>query len=129
MMTCGRKREFRNSVNSGVNTQSRLFYKIRVPKLRALGPTRVRKGLRDVIVLQVRLETQVLDNQFGFIPRITMEAVYLFRDQQQVKGKPKDLNLVLLDSEKAQMRVPEISCRLQKRKRSQQIYWSDARHV
>ncbi|KAL5131607.1 putative RNA-directed DNA polymerase from transposon BS [Glycine soja] len=56
-----------------------------------------------VIERRLRKETQVTENQFGFMPgRSTMEAIYLLqRVMEQYRMDQQDLHLIFIDLEKA----------------------------
>ncbi|KAL5135334.1 putative RNA-directed DNA polymerase from transposon BS [Glycine soja] len=56
-----------------------------------------------VIERRLRKETQVTENQFGFMPgRSTMEAIYLLRRvMEQYRMDQQDLHLIFIDLEKA----------------------------
>ncbi|KAH1210522.1 LINE-1 retrotransposable element ORF2 protein [Glycine max] len=60
-----------------------------------------------VIEQRLRKETQVTENQFGFMPgRSTMEAIYLLRRvMEQYRMDQQDLHLIFIDLEKAYDRV------------------------
>ncbi|KAL5157078.1 Outer envelope protein 64, mitochondrial [Glycine soja] len=60
-----------------------------------------------VIERRLRKETQVTENQFGFMPgRSTMEAIYLLRRvMEQYRMAQQDLHLIFIDLEKAYDRV------------------------
>lgn len=57
---------------------------------------------------RLRKDTQVIDNQFGFMSgRLTMEAIYLLRCViEKYKINHQNLNLIFIGLEKAYDRVP-----------------------
>ncbi|GJZ04085.1 retrovirus-related pol polyprotein LINE-1 [Tanacetum coccineum] len=61
-----------------------------------------------VIERRLRQETEVSENQFGFMPgRSTMEAIHIIRSlMEKYREIQKDLHLAFLDLEKAYDNVP-----------------------
>ena len=61
-----------------------------------------------VIEQRVRKETDVSENQFGFMPgRSTMETIYLLRRlMERYWDQQKDLHIVFIDLEKTYDRLP-----------------------
>ena len=56
-----------------------------------------------VMERRLRDKTEVLENQFGFMPgRLTMEAIYLLRRViEKYREKKRDIHMVFIDLEKA----------------------------
>nr|GEX92095.1 hypothetical protein [Tanacetum cinerariifolium] len=77
--------------------------------LRAKIPEEWRLGEERVIERRLRRETEVSENQFGFmLGRSTMEAIHIIRSlMEKYKERQKDLHLAFLDLEKAYDSVPQ----------------------
>ncbi|GJX62682.1 putative pre-mRNA-processing factor 6-like [Tanacetum coccineum] len=76
--------------------------------LRAKMPEEWRLSEERVIERRVRRETEVSENQFGFMPgRSSMEAIHIIRTlMEKYRERQNDLHLAFLDLEKAYDSVP-----------------------